>query len=166
MPAVEYVSYADATGYGQAATGYVRLLQEAGFDVHWAPYLNDAIWAGRAGPAHARAELARGRAALLARAQSAGGSQLQALVEATSRPVQADLRIVHLLAHFWPMHMQAASTVRNVGMTVWETDRVSSGWLPALGLADHLIVPCGHNARVLGEARAAGASLAGVWVVA
>lgn len=165
MPAIEYVSYADATGYGQAATGYVRLLHEAGFDVHWTPYLNDAIWAGRVGPAHARAELARGRAALLARAPSAGGNQLQALVEATSRPVQAGLRIVHLLPRFWAAHMPAVPVVRTVGMTVWETDRVSTEWLPALGLADHLIVPCVHNSRVLDDARAGGASVPGVSVV-
>jgi len=30
MRAIEYVSYADAVGYGIAAVGYVRLLVEAG----------------------------------------------------------------------------------------------------------------------------------------
>jgi hypothetical protein len=45
--AIEYISYADAVGYGTAAVGYVRLLVEAGFEVHWMPYPGDAIGSGR-----------------------------------------------------------------------------------------------------------------------
>ena len=47
--AIEYISYANAVGYGIAAVGYVRLLVEAGLDVHWMPYPGDAIGPGRAG---------------------------------------------------------------------------------------------------------------------
>ena len=49
MGAIEYISYADAVGYGTAAVGYVRLLVEAGFEVHWMPYPGDAIGSGRVG---------------------------------------------------------------------------------------------------------------------
>ena len=164
-PTIEYVSYADATGYGQAAIGYVRLLYEAGFDVHWTPFLNDAIWAGRVGPASAPAELARGRAALLARVSSAAGTGLRTLVEATARPVPDPIRILHLLPRFWPMHMLAAPGACHVGMTVWETDRVTEEWMPALCSVDHLIVPSTHNAQVLADARTGGAALPAVSVV-
>ena len=163
--AVEYVSYADATGYGQAAVGYVRLLVDAGLHVHWKPYLNDALWNGRIGPAHDVAELSRGRAALMARGQSASGNGLTALVEATSRPVAPELRILHMLPLFWPMNMALAPGVAHAGMTVWETDRLPAKWLPALGAVSHLMVPSEHNAQILSDARADGAALPGVSVV-
>ena len=38
MRAIEYTSYADAVGYRTPAVGYVRLLVEAGLEVHWMPY--------------------------------------------------------------------------------------------------------------------------------
>ena len=65
--AIEYISYAGAVGYGTAAVGYVRLLVEAGFEVHWMPYPGDAIGSGRVGDGIGDAELSRGRAGLIAR---------------------------------------------------------------------------------------------------
>src|SRR5271165_3648996 len=89
MRAIEYISYADAVGYGVAAVGYVRLLVEAGFPVHWMPCPGDAVESGRVGHASGNVELSRGRARLIARSVAGAESRLQALVEATSRPVDA-----------------------------------------------------------------------------
>jgi hypothetical protein len=49
MRAIEYISNADAGGYGVAAVGYVRLLVEAGFQVHWMPYPYRALESLRVG---------------------------------------------------------------------------------------------------------------------
>ena len=63
---------------------------------------------------------------------------------------------------FWPAHIGPMPFVRHIGMTVWETDRITPHWLPQLARMDHLCVPCEHNAAVL---RAAGPKLPPVSVV-
>jgi hypothetical protein len=168
LHAVEFVSYADAIGYGQAASAYVQALVDAGVAVHWKPYLSADLWAGRTGPAHDAAALQRGRAAVAARGVGPGLNALQALVEATAKVLPADVRVVHTLPRFWPALVPPTDHrdgVPQVGMTVWETDRLSPEWLPALGRVDRLVVPCTHNAVVLDAARQAGAAVPPVEVV-
>lgn len=164
MTAVEYVSYADASGYGQAAVGYVRLLLEAGVDVHWAPFLNDALWAGRIHPPVDTNELARGRATVLARDEP-GATELRAMVRATSRPLRPSVRILHLMPRFWFDHMRADPDVPHLGMTVWETSRINRDWYGPIAAMDGVIVPCAHNADVLAVARAEGVPVPPVSVV-
>jgi len=159
MPAIEYVSYADATGYGQAAAGYVRLLFEAGYDVHWAPYLNEAIWSGRVGPVHAAREFAAGRAAMRMRGQAGRVNDLRALIDATARPLQADVRILHLMPQHWPAQLSSAAGVPHLGMTVWETESIPSAWLQSLGSVRHVALPSSHNLRVFEATRGLGATL-------
>ena len=84
MRAIEYISYADAVGYGIAAVGYVRLLVEAGFQVHWTLYPYSAVELRRVGQPFGAAELSRGRASLIARGLASADSRLKPLVEATS----------------------------------------------------------------------------------
>jgi glycosyltransferase involved in cell wall biosynthesis len=147
--AIEYISYADAVGYGIAAVGYVRLLVEAGFDVHWMPYPYEAVESGRTGPEIGNAELSRGRAGLIARSVAGAESRLKPLVEATSRPVDARIRMIHLLPGYWLGHINPRTGVRHIGVTTWETDRLPQKWLPALARMDHLCVPSEHNRAVL-----------------
>ncbi len=162
MRPIEYISYSDATGYGTAAVGYVRALVEAGCPVHWQPFTNDAVCAGRVGPAHAALETERGRAALVGRGATDAGNELAALVAATATPVDPALRIVHLLPSFWSMHRNPDPGVRHVGMTVWETDRITPKWLPELARMEQLWVPCTHNVDVL---RSVEPPLPPVWLV-
>ena len=161
-PWIEYVSYADASGYGQAAAGYVRLLQQAGWRVHWVPWLSAALWAGRTTAGHQPAEAALGRAAVVARSLGPGCAWLRALVDATSTPPppgQRVLRVLHTLPRFWPALVaqataeQAAAGLEHIGMTVWETDRLPDEWLPALRTVQRLVVPCEHNRAVVMAAR-------------
>ena len=147
--AIEYISYAGAVGYGTAAVGYVRLLVEAGFEVHWMPYPGDAIGSGRVGDGIGDAELSRGRASLIARSVAGADSRLKPLVEATSRPVDARIRIIHLVPGHWLQHLSPVRGVRHVGIGTWETDAIIQRWVPALARMDHLCVPSAHNEAVL-----------------
>ena len=147
--AIEYISYAGAVGYGTAAVGYVRLLVEAGFEVHWMPYPGDAIGSGRVGEGIGSAELSRGRASLIARSVAGADSRLKPLVEATSRPVDAIVRIIHLVPGYWLEHLNPTIGVRHVGIGTWETDTLIRKWVPALARMDHLCVPSAHNEAVL-----------------
>ena len=147
--AIEYISYANAVGYGTAAVGYVRLLVEAGLDVHWMPYPGDAIGPGRAGEGIRDADLGRGRASLIARGVAGADSRLKPLVEATSRPVDARIRIIHLVPGHWLEHLSPKTGVRHIGFGTWETDRIIQRWVPALARMDHLCVPSTHNEAVL-----------------
>jgi hypothetical protein len=149
MRAIEYISYADAVGYGIAAVGYVRLLVEAGFEVHWTPYPYGAVELRRTGKAIGDVELSRGRASLIDRSVAGAESRLKPLIEATSRPVDARVRIIHLLPGYWLGHLSPKKGVRHIGMMTWETDRLPQKWLPALARMDHLCVPSEHNKAVL-----------------
>jgi len=146
MAAFEYVSYADASGYGIAAARYVRALVEAGHRVQWTPWPTGAVHAGVLGPEQA----AEGRRMLLARSASAGGNAIEALLAATSAPLQARVRLIHLMPHVWPRHLVSRKDVRHVGMTAWETDRLPDAWLPNIVQMDHIFVPCVQNAAVFG----------------
>lgn len=161
-PWIEYVSYADASGYGQAAAGYVRLLVQAGWRVHWVPWLSASLWGGRTQVARLAAEAALGRAAVVARSLGPGGAWLRALVQATAAPPPAGqpvLRVLHTLPRFWPAlaaqpeAARQAAGLTQVGMTVWETDRLPDEWLPALRSVQRLVVPCEHNRAVVAAAR-------------
>ena len=147
--AIDYISYADAVGYGVAAIGYVRLLVEAGVEVHWMPYPGDAIGSGRVGEGIGDAELSRGRAGLIARGAAGADSRLKPLVEATSRPVDARVRIIHLVPGYWLEHLSPATGMRHIGMGTWETDTIIQKWIPSLARMDHLCVPSAHNEAVL-----------------
>ena len=140
---ITYISYADSTGYGIAAEGYVRCLVDAGHEVHWTPWPNAALWAGRI----SAQELSNGRALVCARGMSGPNNPGKALIARTSAPVAAELCILHLMPRFWPGFLPAQQPV--IGMTVWETDRITPHWLPVLAQVDHLCVPSTHNAEVL-----------------
>ena len=101
------------------------------------------------------AELSRGRASLIARSVAGADSRLKPLVEATSRPVDARVRIIHLLPGYWLEHLSPTTGVRHVGMAPGRPTRLPQKWLPALARMDHLCVPSAHNRG--GAARRAGA---------
>jgi glycosyltransferase involved in cell wall biosynthesis len=153
MRAIEYISSAEAAGYGVAAVGYVRLLVAAGFPVHWMPYPFDAIASGRVGYAIGNADVSRGRASLIARSVAGSESRLRSLVEATSRPVDARIRIIHLVPGYWRRRLSTMTGVRHIGIATWETDKLTRKWLPDLASMDHLVVPSAHNLAVLRAAR-------------
>jgi len=159
VPAIEYVSYADATGYGQAAAGYVRLLVLAGHQVHWTPYLNSTLWAGRIGREHAPRELVAARAALRTRGQAGKNNDLMTLIEATSRPMRPDLRILHVMPPFWEPLMRYAPGLPHLGMTVWETDGIAEAWQCPIASVRHLAVPCSHNIELIAALRRQGRDL-------
>jgi len=95
------------------------------------------------------AELSRGRASLIARGVAGAESRLKPLIEATSLPVDARVRFVHLVPGYWRQHLSPMTGVRHIGMTTWETDRLPRKWLPALARMDHICVPSAHNEAVL-----------------
>jgi len=149
MRAIEYISSAEAGGYGVAAIGYVRLLVEAGFQVHWMPYPYHALESLRLGQVIGGVALGRGRASLIARSVAGADNRLKPLVEATSRPVDARVRIIHVVPGYWSRHLSPMTGVRHIGLFTWETDRLPRKWLPDLARMDHLCVPSAHNYDVL-----------------
>jgi glycosyltransferase involved in cell wall biosynthesis len=126
----------------------VRLLVEAGFQVHWTLYPYSAV-ERRVGQPFGAAELSRGRASLIARGLASADSRLKPLVEATSLPVDARVRILHLVPGYWPGHLSPVTGVRHIGVCTWETDRLPLKWLPDLARMDHLCVPSEHNRAAL-----------------
>lgn len=134
---VRVYSYFDTTGYGLAGLSYVRGLVNAGVPVHWVPLVpNGRHWAplGTTQAQPLMLEHARGDLAL---------ADLQALVAATSRPVDATTALVHTIPEQWPEYFQHG--MRNVGYTTWEASAIPPHWKPLLDLADAVCVPSEFN---------------------
>ena len=144
MPAsprgVLYCGSGDLSGYGQAAIAYVRGLVNAGLPVHWVPmdWLPNRMAAGSW-------TLPDGRPrGLLEQCGTHGHlADVPALVRHTSAPIAHDVVIVHAPPEAWPQIFEPGK--RNIGVTVWETDRAPAHWLPLLRQADRVIVPCEFN---------------------
>jgi glycosyltransferase involved in cell wall biosynthesis len=132
MPAgIRFYSLLDNSGYGQAAIGYVRALVNAGAAVEWIPIRNVADGAR---------VVARDAIPLLGEAaDSPGLVDLPALLAATAAPIDPAVVATWCVPELWPA-LQLPGR-RNVGMTVWETDRIPAHWRGLLHAVDALVVP-------------------------
>jgi glycosyltransferase involved in cell wall biosynthesis len=135
---IKYISYPDHSGYGLSALAYVRALHNAGVPVWWAPLIvrdgRHTIWSTD-DPIE---ELPLARDASL----DASLQDVIALTRAAG-PKPYDTVIFHTVPEHWQGLMEAGK--RNVGYTVWETDRFPDHWPPALNLPERILVPCTMN---------------------
>lgn len=136
---VRYYGFADLSGYGQAAIAYVRALVNAGVPVQWIPldWTPDCMVPGEWLPGGRRRPLleccgTRGHLA-----------DLPALVACSADTIAHDVVVVHAPPEAWPPLFEGGC--RNIGMTVWETDRAPAHWLPLMHRAESVIVPCEFN---------------------
>jgi glycosyltransferase involved in cell wall biosynthesis/SAM-dependent methyltransferase len=111
----------DASGYGQAARGYIHALERAGVK------LSVVNLAGRR-PRQVRDEL----------------------VEAcVGRSMTADVHLFHGIPPQWARF--AGGVKNAIGMTVWETDAMPPQWQGALGQVREVWLPCDYNVEVFGR---------------
>ena len=137
MPAgLRIHSFVEPSGYGLAAIAYVRALVNAGVPVRWEPLVRVGEAVRPAGPGHPfpLSMLATDDESL---------DDLPALLAATSRPIACDTIVAHTVPEHWPQLF--APGMRNVGYTVWETDRIPAHWRTLLDRADRVLVPCAFN---------------------
>ncbi|HEY8244896.1 MAG: hypothetical protein ACHQJ7_00890 [Vicinamibacteria bacterium] len=139
MRGLLYYSFVEPSGYGLAGIGYVRALVNAGVPVRWVPVVRagDDVRPLRPGDA-----LPLGMTAT----EDESLADLRALLDATSRPRDCDTVVAHTVPEHWPTLF--APGKRNVGMTVWETDRIPAHWRTLLDSAERVIVPCAQNRDV------------------
>lgn len=140
---VKYIAYANSSGYGLAALGYVRALHNAGVPVWWQPSFlgggTDTMWR----PEHGLAALTLARAAT----GDAALADIPALTERLCRPIEYDTVILHTVPEHWPR--LAERGVQNIGCTTWETDALPDHWRPLLVVPDKLFVPSSGNGELL-----------------
>ena len=142
-----YYSFVEPSGYGLAGIGYVRALVNAGVPVRWVPLR-------RVGEDVRPAATGEALPISMAAADDASLADLPALLAATSAPIACDTVVAHTVPEHWPTLFERGR--RNVGVTVWETDRIPPHWRTLLDAADRVLVPCTMNRDVLvaGGARA------------
>jgi len=137
---VRYYGFDSLSGYGQAAAAYVRALVNAGIAVQWIPL----TWAPERMVVGAWTRSDGSRSELLGLCGTSGNlADIPALVQRTAAPVAHDTVIVHAPPESWAPLFEPGK--RNIGMTVWETDRTPAHWLPLMRQADRVIVPCELN---------------------
>lgn len=137
---VRYYGSGGLSGYGQAAVAYVRALVNAGIAVQWIPL----DWTTQRMVAGAWIFPDGHRQPLLEKCATQGHlADVPALVEQTRAPVAHDVVIVHAPPESWQPLFERGK--RNIGMTVWETDRTPAHWMPLMRAAERVIVPCAFN---------------------
>ena len=135
---VKYIAYPNSSGYGLAGVAYVRALHNAGIPVWWQPWFlggQPHLWQPEDGlPTLPLAHAAQGDAAL---------ADLEALIEATIRPIPYDTVLVHTVPEHWPQFTERGK--RMLGYTVWETDALPAHWPPLLNAMHAVAVPSRMN---------------------
>jgi len=126
MKGIKYISESNPTGYGRAARGYLRGLENAGIPLTWLPMVVGNSWGMYLEPL-------------------SGQSDDPEVGKLANRVVDYDTVIVHQLPNFYPHWRRREPGKRLVGMTVWETTRLPDGWLDLLHSVDALIVPTEWN---------------------
>jgi ADP-heptose:LPS heptosyltransferase/SAM-dependent methyltransferase len=111
----------DASGYGQAARGYIHALERAGVK------LSVVDLAARR-PRQVRDELVEAR---------------------VGRAATADVHLFHGIPPQWARF--AGGVDNAIGMTVWETDAMPAQWQGALGQVREVWLPCDYNVEVFGK---------------
>jgi ADP-heptose:LPS heptosyltransferase/glycosyltransferase involved in cell wall biosynthesis/SAM-dependent methyltransferase len=111
----------DASGYGQAARGYIHALHLAGIKLSVVD-----LAAGR--PRQVRDELVESR---------------------VGRGAKADVHLFHGVPPQWARF--AAGVKNAIGMTVWETDAMPAQWHDALRQVREVWLPCDYNVSVFGK---------------
>lgn len=137
---IRYYGGGGFSGYDQAAVANVRALVNAGIAVQWIPL----EWAPERMQVSQWVLPDGRRQRLLEQCGSHGHlADAAALVAHTAGPVAHDVVVAHAPPEFWPFGFEAGK--RNIGVTVWETDRAPAHWLPLMRQADRVIVPCEFN---------------------
>ncbi|MGH8712943.1 MAG: glycosyltransferase [Casimicrobiaceae bacterium] len=139
---VKYISYANSSGYGLAALGYIRALHNAGVPVWWEPSFLGGPVDVRWRPEHGLAALPLARAA----AGDAALADLPALAQNLCRPIDYDTVILHTVPEHWPRIAQPGR--QNIGYTTWETDALPGHWPPLLAVPDKVFVPSTMNGEL------------------
>ncbi|MBS0558311.1 MAG: glycosyltransferase [Proteobacteria bacterium] len=140
---IRYYSFGSLSGYGQAAAAYVRALVNAGIAVQWIPL----EWGPERMVVGSWVRADGSRSELLALCGTSGNlADVPTLIARTRAAIAHDTVVVHAPPECWPALFEPGK--RNIGMTVWETDRVPAHWLPLLARADRVIVPSRFNRDV------------------
>lgn len=108
----------DASGYGQAARGYIHALHRAGINLSVVDLA--ANRARQVRDEFVEARIGRGRV--------------------------ADVHLFHGIPPQWARF--AAGVENSIGMTVWETDAMPAEWRDALGRVREVWLPCDYNVSV------------------
>jgi glycosyltransferase involved in cell wall biosynthesis len=121
MRGVHYISigHKSPTGYGNAASGYMRALKEAGVSVRWTPMREGRSWGNYFEPDPASGIVPEGHA--------------------------YDTVLVHLVPEFFDRWRTEEPGKKMIGVTVWESERLPDHWPAILNRMDGLIVPCKWN---------------------
>jgi glycosyltransferase involved in cell wall biosynthesis len=131
MTGVHYVSmFSMGSGYGNAASAYMRLLASLGMPVKWTPMVEGRSWGMYYEPMAAEGTV-EGDFAPFWEARHA-----------------YDTVLLHMVPEFFDHWRAREAGKKMIGITVWETEVPPRGWVEILNRLDGLIVPCQWNREI------------------
>ncbi|MGA8260693.1 MAG: hypothetical protein WB783_10815 [Arenicellales bacterium] len=133
---VEYISLAEASGYGLSAQCYMRALEERGVEVLWLP-LFDSPRGYQDKPDEGELEY---RVKKLQRMQiDCGLFNIAPRTRGYCRNARRDVVLHHTIPELWDLYLDPR--VVNVGYTVWETTAIPDHWNAICQRMERVLVP-------------------------
>ena len=76
------------------------------------------------------------------------GKRNKRINEIINKDIEFDTIIIHSVPFFWKDVFERYPNKKKIGMTVWETDKLTQEWVDNVNLCDEVIVPCNWNKEV------------------
>lgn len=114
----------DSSGYAEAARNYICALLGQGVKLTIKP-ISFESWRTDLGP------------------------EFQKILPYVNKALKPDINLVHLTPENFPRCK--VEGIKNVGITVWETSKIPSTWVPLCNQMDEIWVPCQWNKTVFQE---------------
>lgn len=136
IEAVEYISLADASGYGLSAQSYMRALEHLGVKVYWLP-LFDSPRGYRDKPDEG--ELVYRVRKLRNMHIDSGLFNVAPRTRGYCRSLKRDAVLHHTVPELWDLYWDPRTV--NIGYTVWETSVIPAHWNLLCDRMDRVLVP-------------------------
>jgi glycosyltransferase involved in cell wall biosynthesis len=130
---IKYVSFYENSGYGIAASQYIKALLNSDIEITWTPMVRGKGIGMTYEPFHKK-EI---------------GEDL--LDSVCNKPMDYDTVIVHTIPEFYTYWREREKDKYVIGYTVWETTKPPDHWKDLINQLDHLLVPTEWNKKIFQE---------------
>ncbi len=136
IESIEYISLAEASGYGLSAQCYMRALEHRGVKVYWLPLFNS--------PRGYRDKSDEGELAYRVRKLrhayvDSGLFNVAPRTRGDCRSLERDVVLHHTVPELWDLYWDPRTV--NIGYTVWETSAIPAHWNLLCERMDRVLVP-------------------------
>lgn len=133
LSGIKYISFYENSGYGIAASLYIKALLNSDIEVTWTPMVRGKSLGMTYEPYEER---------------EIDEPELSSIC---NKPIEYDTVLVHTIPEFYAYWREREKDKYLIGYTVWETTKPPDHWKDLINQLDHLLVPTEWNKKVFRE---------------